>query len=299
MDTTEASFIAVDWGTTRLRASLVGRDGAVLDRTEADQGVQSVVAGGFPAALETACGSWLHTRPDLPVLMAGMVGSRNGWVEAPYVSCPCGPADLAGRMVSVDGPRSVAIVPGVDMRWPDGAYDVMRGEEVQVVGSGVRDGLVCLPGTHSKWVVVEAGRMTRFATFITGELYSAMAASFVGRLATTAGPDDVSAGLDAGLRVASAGGGLSRLLFQVRSQVLGGTLAGDAVRPFLSALLVAEEVAGAARLFGPLDAVHLIAAAPQLDTYQAALAQRGTRVSVVDPAAASLAGLSALMALRT
>ncbi len=299
MGASEAEFIAVDWGTTRLRATLVGRDGAVLDRTEADRGVQSVAAGGFPDALEATCGSWLATSPDLPVLMAGMVGSRNGWVEAPYVTCPCGPEDLAGRLVPIGGARAVSVVPGVDLRGPDGAYDVMRGEEVQVVGSGVRDGLVCLPGTHSKWVAVEAGRIVRFATFITGELYSAVAASFVGRLAAPAGPDDVPAGLGAGLRAAGAGGGLSRLLFQARTRVLGGTLEPDAVRPFLSALLVAEEVAGADALFGPLAAVHLVAAPPQLDVYRAVLATRGIQVTVADPAAASLAGLSRLMALKT
>ena len=292
---TDAAFIAVDWGTTRMRAWLVGPDRAVLDRTEADTGVQSVPAGGFPAALDAACAPWFAMRPDLPVVMAGMVGSRNGWVEAPYVACPCGPDELAGRLTRVAGARDVVIAPGVDVRWPDGAYDVMRGEEVQAIGTGVMDGLVCLPGTHSKWVEMAAGRIVRFASFITGELFAAMTASFVGRLATE--PED-AAGIAVGDRTATFPGGLSRLLFQARSQVLGGSLQPAAVRPFLSGLLVGQELAGAAALFGPCHAVHLVAANPQLEVYQAALERSGMAVEVVDPAKASLAGLARLFQAR-
>lgn len=291
-----AAFVAVDWGTTRLRASLVDSGGAVLDRTEADQGVQSVPAGGFPAVLERACGPWLADHGELPVVMAGMVGSRNGWVEAPYAPCPCGPEDLARAMLRVPGGRDVRIVPGVDISWPDGAYDVMRGEEVQAIGSGVTDGILCLPGTHSKWIAMSGGRIVRFATFITGELYAAMSASFVGRLA--AEPELLGEGLSAGAVAATFGGGLSRVLFQARAQVLGGELPAGGVRPFLSSLLVGQELIGAESLFGPCAAVHLVAAPPQREVYAAALARRGIAVTTIDPAAATLAGLRRVAAQR-
>lgn len=293
----QAAFIAVDWGTTRLRASLVDRVGTVLDRTEADQGVQSVPAGGFPAALERACGAWLADHDRLPVIMAGMVGSRNGWVEAPYVPCPCGAEDLARAVRPVQGSHDVRIVPGVDVRWPDGAYDVMRGEEVQAIGSGVTDGVLCLPGTHSKWIAMSGGRIVRFATFITGELYAAMAASFIGRLASE--PEMMSEGLTAGTLAAAFGGGLSRLLFQARSQVLAGDLPGGGVRPFLSSLLVGQELLGAENLFGSSETVHLVAAPPQREVYAAALVQRGTAVKIIDPAVATLAGLRRILAAQS
>lgn len=287
-------FIAVDWGTTRLRASLVDASGAVVDRTEADQGVQSIAAGGFPAELERTCGSWMADQSRLPVVMAGMVGSRNGWIEAPYVRCPCGPADLARAVLPVPGVHDVRIVPGVDVRWPDGAYDVMRGEEVQAIGSGVTDGLLCLPGTHSKWIAMSGGRIVRFATFITGELYAAMSTSFIGRLA--AEPEMLEDGLEAGSVAATFAGGLSRLLFQARAQVLGGDLPGGGVRPFLSSLLVGQELIGAENLFGSFTAVHLVATTPQRQVYKAALERRGVAVTTLDPAVATLAGLRLVLA---
>ena len=290
-----AAFVAVDWGTTRMRATLVGADGAVIDRQEAESGIQSVPPGGFPVALDALAGQWLSARPDLPVVMAGMVGSRNGWHEVPYVTCSCGPADLAAHLQRIEGRYDVRIVPGVDIRWPDGAYDVMRGEEVQALGAGVEDGLVCLPGTHSKWVEMAGGRIERFSTFITGELYAAMCQSFIGRLSEE--PGDPATGVEAGARMATLEGGLGRLLFQARTQVLGGDLTGRAVRPFLSSLIVGDEINGAEAVFGAVREVTLVAGPPQRDIYAVAFAQRGIPVTVVDPSAASLNGIARLAAL--
>ncbi len=291
------SFVAVDWGTTRLRASLIGSDGNVLDRSQSDAGVQSVGAGGFPAALDAACGDWMGSTPDIPVVMAGMVGSRNGWVEAPYVACPCGPAEIAARLVPVPGvDRDVQVVPGVDCRWADGAYDVMRGEETQALGTGVRDGLLSLPGTHGKWIEMVDGRIARFATFVTGELYAAVSASFVARLAEA--PDDPTAGQRIAVGAAAAPGGLTRQLFQARARVLAGDLDPHGVRPYLSRLLVEAEIAGALDLFGRPSVVHLVAGEPQLGVYRSALAERGLDVVVHQPAAVTLAGLKILMAAR-
>ena len=292
-----ASFVAVDWGTTRMRASLIGSDGVVLDRRQSDAGVQSVAAGGFPAALDAACGSWFTAFPRLPVVMAGMVGSRNGWVEAPYAACPCGPAEIAARLTPVPGVgRDVGIVPGADCRWPDGAYDVMRGEETQAIGTGVRDGLLSLPGTHGKWIEMVNGRIARFATFVTGELFAAVSTSFVARLAEA--PDDLEAGQRIAVDAAAAPGGLTRQLFQARARVLAGDLAPHGVRPYLSRLLVEAEIAGALDLFGRPAAVHLVAGEPQLGVYRSAFAERGLDVVVHEPAAVTLAGLKTLMAAR-
>lgn len=290
-------FIAVDWGTTRLRASLVGAAGDVLARAEADSGVQSVPPGGFPAALAAVCGAWFTAHPAIPVVMAGMVGSRNGWIEAPYLRSPCSLADLARGLIAVPGQdREILIVPGVDTRPADGGYDVMRGEETQVFGCALADGVVCLPGTHSKWVVVEAGRIVRFVTFITGEFFAAMSQSFVARLATT--PEDPEAGRAAARSAGAARGGLSRALFQARTRVLAGDMPPGAVRPFLSELLIEAELDGAADLFGRPDRLVLVAGEAQSGLYGDALAARGIAVEPVDPARATLEGLQRLMAAR-
>ncbi len=288
------AFIAVDWGTTRLRASLVGTDGAVAATTQSDAGVQSIAPGGFRAALDAACRPWFDAHPDLPVLMAGMVGSRNGWVEAPYAPCPAGADEIAARLLAVpDAGRSVSVVPGVDCRWPDGAYDVMRGEETQALGSGVRDGLLALPGTHGKWIEMRDGRIHRFATFVTGELFAAVSSSFIGRLAEE--PHEDPAAADLAAAAARAPGGLTRALFQARARALAGDLSPRGVRPFLSRLIVEAEIAGALDLFGRPDAVHLVAGEPQRSVYRAALAERGIPVQDYDTPAVTLAGLEIIM----
>ena len=296
-----ASFIAVDWGTTRLRVHLMAANGNVLASAGADSGVQNVSPGGFPAALEACCGSWLAQNPGIPVLMAGMVGSRNGWVEAPYAATPCGIADLAAACVKLqlDG-HGVRLVPGVDTRWPAGstggigAYDVMRGEETQALGLGLDHGLLCLPGTHSKWIELADGKIQRFATFITGELYAAMSASFIARLAEA--PELAQPAGAMGAAMAHLDGGLGRGLFQARSLVLGGDLPADGVKPFLSALLIADEIEGARKLFPGHSHVHLVAAEPQASIYAGLLAARRVKVSQTDPQAAFLAGLARVFA---
>ena len=292
---TAPAFVAIDWGTTRMRATLVGRTGDILGRAASESGVQSVPQGGYEAVLEDVCGPWFAAYPDIPVVMAGMVGSRNGWVEVPYVAPPCGGADLGRALHRVGGTRrAVFIVPGVDCRADDGSYDVMRGEETQAIGSALGDGLVCLPGTHSKWVAMAGGRITRFVTFATGELYAALTQSFVGRLAEE--PEDRIAGGALAERLANLPGGLTRSLFQARTQVLAGNVSGRAVRPFLSALLIEAEAAGARALFGAGVAVTLVAAEPQLSHYETILNRHGFKVTTTTPEDATLQGLKVLAA---
>lgn len=176
-----SDLIAIDWGTSRARAALIGPDGQVREQRESDDGILKVPPGGFEAVFERLCGNWLrtphdgaHTTPPL-CLMSGMVGSRNGWHEAAYAPRPAGPGDLPARLSWIAPGH--AIVPGL-MCEHEGMPDVMRGEEVQAFGAlallglSDADATLVLPGTHSKWVEVRAGRIQRFRTCMSGEFYA-------------------------------------------------------------------------------------------------------------------------------
>jgi 2-dehydro-3-deoxygalactonokinase len=166
-------LIAVDWGTSSLRGALLDGDGAVLEEVSAPAGILSVPAGGFAAVFQQHFAHWQQDS-GAPSLICGMAGSRQGWQEAPYCACPAGFADIASRLLWIE-PGRVALVPGLSCE-EGGVPDVMRGEETQVFGAldllGLQDALLVLPGTHSKWVQVSAGKIAQFRTFMTGELYA-------------------------------------------------------------------------------------------------------------------------------
>ena len=291
-------FVAVDWGTSRFRAHLV-EGGTVLARAEAEGGVSRLKEGEHRGVFWSACGPWLAAEPGLPVVMAGMVGSREGWVQVPYVDCPAGPAEIARGLTRVDlGEGCIgAIVPGLRSAAGE-AVDVMRGEETHLLGSGVTDGLVCLPGTHCKWALMDGGRIAAFATFLTGELYALLREhSMVGRPATEpADPGGFGRGLEAARREAERpGGGLLHLLFGARAATVTGRLAPAALGPYLSGLLTGHEIAGAIRLFGRPDRVTIVADPPRADLYRQALGREGIRVRIVGQEETLLAGLAAIL----
>jgi len=293
-ETGETSLIAVDWGTSRFRAFRLAATGEALDRVSADDGMSTVAPGGFGAVLERHCGTWMKEAPAAPVLMAGMVGSRNGWAEAAYAPCPASAESLAAALLAVDD--RVSIVPGVIARGADGA-DVMRGEETLIFGTGVTEGLVCLPGTHSKWAKVENGVIVDFATFMTGESYALYRnESLLGRLA--AEPDDLE-GFDEGLEASGHAGGLLNRLFQARARVLDGAMSGNRVGPYLSGLLIGAEVAGAFGRYGKGHTVTLVADGVLAQRYVAALRAQGIGLEIMTPERAFLDGLSIIDSRRS
>ena len=239
---TEPKLIGVDWGTSSLRAYLLGAGGVVLDRTSAPRGIMAVEDGRFGDALDAAIAPW---RGQAPILLAGMIGSRQGWREAPYVACPATLAALAAAVLPASGDVP-AIVPGV---LQGGTLPgVMRGEETQIMGaitSGA-DARVVLPGTHSKWVTVRGGRIERFRTFMTGELFAVLRRhSILGRFVTgePAAGDGASDAFRRGVETArTAGEGIGALLFTARSLVLTGQLEPDASLDYLSGLLIGDEI---------------------------------------------------------
>lgn len=254
-------LLALDWGTTHLRAFLM-RGGQVLQERGGDFGIQQL--GGqepvrFEAALAQLAGDWLAPWPALPVIACGMVGSAQGWREAPYAPTPADPQSLGAQCVQVQaqGGRTLHIIPGVLHRPAQGAPDVMRGEETQVAGAllahagwAARAEFV-LPGTHSKWVAVRDGRIVSVRTFMTGEVYAVMRAhSILGRLMPADAPApevEAQQAFDAGVRAAQEGsaGGLLHQLFSARTLGLAGGWPHALLADYLSGLLVGSELQGA------------------------------------------------------
>ena len=288
-------LIALDWGTTRARAFLISGAGEVLERRSADQGIQSVPSGGFPAAFEAIAGDLRKSAPEADIVLAGMVGSRNGWIEAHYVACPASPDEIAaaGMKVTLADGAPATILPGLSC--DEGAFDVMRGEETLIVGLGLEDGVACLPGTHSKWALIEGGRIIRFASFMTGEIYGLLRQhSILSRLAEEPTAADAARGAAEGLAASARPGGLLNTAFASRSEVLAGRMPGGAVGPYLSALLVGHEIAGAQALFGRGTVVHLVADGVLAESYGAALDSLGIQARVTPPEAAFVAGVRRL-----
>lgn len=285
-------LIALDWGTTRARAFLISETGEVLQRRIADQGIQSVPAGGYPAAFEALAGDFRRAAPDAAIVLAGMVGSRNGWIEAPYVACPASPAEIAAASIraALDGDTTATILPGLSC--DDGAFDVMRGEETLIVGLGLTEGIACLPGTHSKWAEIKGGRITRFASFMTGEVYGLLRnSSILSRLAEEPAEGDAVDGATRGRAAARRPGSLLNTAFAARTEVLAGRMRGGAVGPYLSALLVAQEIAGAEALFGRQQEIHLVADGALAASYTDALKAAGLSVKLTTPEDAFVAGI--------
>jgi 2-dehydro-3-deoxygalactonokinase len=237
------ALVAVDWGTTSARAYRLDADGNVQDRRSVALGVKHVRDGRFEAALAKLLGEFLDDAA--PRIACGMIGSRQGWVEAPYVDCPASLTALADRVVQA--PHDLlTIVPGVATRDAAGIPDVMRGEETQLlgaIGTGERGVLAVLPGTHSKWARVEHGRIVDFTTFMTGELYGVLIDhSMLGRLAGHEpgrfSRDAFSRGVARGL----ADGALAHDVFGARTLSLTGALESEHVADWLSGLLIGREV---------------------------------------------------------
>lgn len=229
-----ALVIAIDWGTTSFRAYRLDSQGTILETRSAPKGILAVPAGGFETVLHEQIQSW-H---DRPIVMSGMVGSRQGWVEAPYVPCPAGFGEIAAAMREVG--KGIWIVPGVSCRDESGVPDVMRGEETQVLGAE-RDGLFCLPGTHSKWVEVRAGRIERFSTAMTGEVYAVLKShSILGRMMEQGRTH--AAAFRSGVERSGEPGGLLHHLFGVRTKGLMGELDAAGSSSYLSGLLIGHEL---------------------------------------------------------
>ena len=302
-DATE--WVAVDWGTSILRAWGIDPVGGVTFAKASPQGMGKLVPEAFGGVLSALLADEVApVGPNLDVLICGMAGARQGWMEAPYLEAPADLSGLAFAAVCPPAPDSrlrPAILPGVCQKHA-GAEDVMRGEETQVLGLSLLlpgfAGTVLLPGTHSKWVAVSGRRIERFATSMTGELYEILCTHSVLRLSLAGnldGPDrdaGFTAGLEAGLEAPQR---LGALLFKVRAGSLLSGRQPDWCAGYLSGLLIGAEIGGQRDWLGDGE-VALIGGAELCALYARGLALLGARSRTIDATEATLAGLKAARA---
>jgi 2-dehydro-3-deoxygalactonokinase len=296
--TSTGVLIAVDWGTSNVRARLVEADGAVLAEARSDDGIGKLSAGEHEPAFERLVAGW----PKVPAIMAGMIGSRQGWREADYLPCPAATGALAKavvRFTASDG-RSMAIVPGVMLRTPERDGDVIRGEETQIVGllqgEPGFDGVVVMPGTHSKWVSVRTGTILDFQTVMTGELFDLLAHKSFLRHSVAQQAADLTASPDFALgvrRTVTENLPFLAALFSVRARALLADARPEDNLAYLSGLIIGGEIA-AARATGrlaPGTALRIVGSHALGRAYVEALALAGIEAHVLDGDGLALAGL--------
>jgi 2-dehydro-3-deoxygalactonokinase len=299
-------YILVDWGTSNFRAYLTDGTGRVIERRQDAEGIMAVADRNFEAVARRQIGSWLNDHDVESVQMSGMIGSRQGWVEAPYVECPASPDEAARRMVQAGSRGNFWIAPGVSRRSKSGHFDVMRGEETQIFGAiglaeregNSGDGLYCLPGTHSKWAEVRKGSIVDFSTYMTGEVYAVLCAhSILGRLMPADGPLD-EAGFDAGIERAFEDGGLLSHLFSARADVLLGAIKEGSARSYLSGILIGHELRDRRNSEAAKDGVRLIGDSRLAQLYRRGLERMGFASTMVDAETATIMGLIGLAERR-
>jgi 2-dehydro-3-deoxygalactonokinase len=290
-----SGLVGIDWGTTHRRACLLDADGALQDERADDQGMLAA-AGRHAEAFETLLSGWPR---HVPVVMSGMVGAASGWQEVPYLDAGTPLSELGRHLVplrAAPAGRRVVIVPGLRWRGAGGEVDVMRGEETQLLGAlvlGAPDGWFVLPGTHSKWVLMDGGVAVRWRTHMTGELFALLGRH--GTLAAFEGDVAVPDAFADGLR-AAAQGALTHTLFGCRARVVAGDMPPAHARSYLSGVLIGTEW-----LDTPTrpQQVHLIASAALAGPYETAARHLGVATVVHPPREVHLAALRYLLEAMT
>lgn len=295
--TAAADWIAVDWGSSNLRAWAMDASDGVVAEGAAPTGAVALAQDAFEPALLAVVGDWLAPGRRTDVIVCGMAGARGGWAEAPYARVPTSPGPASFAHAPTADPRlAVRILPGLSQ---DAPPDVMRGEETQIAGFLAREpgfeGVVCLPGTHTKWVHASAGEAVSFASYMTGEIFALLAERSVLRK-TVGGSgwseadflEAVEDGMGRPERVAAR-------LFGLRAEALLRGLEPERARARLSGLLIGAELAGARAYWLGRDVV-LIGADALAEAYRAALAPAGVAARRADATEMTRAGLAAARA---
>ncbi|GGL51993.1 2-dehydro-3-deoxygalactonokinase [Wenxinia marina] len=288
-------WLAVDWGTSNLRVWAMTGDGRALGLRTSDRGMGRLAPEQFEEALKECAGDWIAG--PVTAIACGMVGARQGWIEAPYIAVPAAPlGDRPVRAPTRTPGLSVHILPGMSQDRP---ADVMRGEETQIAGFLARspgwDGVMCLPGSHTKWVQVSAGEVVSFQTYMTGELFAALSGHTVLRHSVGGDGWDDAAFAEAVEDARAAPERLAARLFPLRAEGLLHGQTAAVARARLSGLLIGAELA-AARPYWLGQRVGLIGEGTLAGRYRAALEAQGVPVETADADAVTLAGLAAAWA---
>ncbi|MDO6727015.1 MAG: 2-dehydro-3-deoxygalactonokinase [Cognatishimia sp.] len=289
------ALVAVDWGTSNLRLTLLGADGETLGERSSDRGMGSLEPSEFEGALLELIDEDLPEGKVTPIICCGMVGARQGWQEAPYLTTPCKPPEgtRATRATVADPRISVWVLPGVMQTGP---ADVMRGEETQIAGYLAEnpdfDGVLCLPGTHTKWARISAGEIVSFQTFMTGEMFALLSKHSVLRHTVNGTDWDADAFKDAMSDAMSRPQGIAAKLFGLRADNLVGDMTPSQGKARLSGYLVGLELAGARPYWLGME-VALIGAPALSKLYQEGLAAQGVPSSIHPASDMTLSGLKA------
>jgi 2-dehydro-3-deoxygalactonokinase len=294
-----ASLLVCDWGSTHLRAWALDERGTAVSHAEFPFGVNVIPRGEAPRRFRETVRPALGAE-DLPALFCGAIGSNVGWRATPYVDCPAGLEDVAAGLSEVDA--RVWIAPGLRYHGPVG-IDVLRGEETKALGwigqgPARAEGrhLVCEPGTHPKWLEIEDGRVIRFLSAFTGELYAVLSSASI--LRSDGRVRDLAI-FDQGLAAAADGDALLNRIYTARSRVAGAGAEQATTGSYLSGLLIGAETAATPRLLGLEGApVVLLGEDPLRSLYARALARHGVAMALAEGGAAALAGLTAIGRLR-
>ena len=297
---TTQALLVCDWGSTHLRAWTLDAAGGVVAHAEFPFGINVIPRGDAPRRFAEDVRPKLQAE-GLTALLCGAIGSNVGWRAAPYVDCPTALAELAAGLVEVDA--GVWIAPGIRCESPVG-LDVLRGEDIKALGWLGLDPsrakgrhLICEPGTHPKWLVIEGGRIVRFLSAFTGELYAVLSSASILR---SDGQVHDLAVFDAGLAAAGDGDGLLNRIYTARSRVAGAGAPQASTGSYLSGVLIGAETAATPRLLGlEREPVVLLGEDPLRSLYARALARRGVATTPAAGEAAALAGLIAIARFRS
>jgi 2-dehydro-3-deoxygalactonokinase len=295
-------FVGINWGSTNFRAFLISAEGQAIDEYSAPAGIVALDRDGMVTMMDELASRWPGARP---VYASGMIGSNIGWIEVPYVQAPAGDTNLAKAAVATQiGKVCVRIVPGITCRRSfDGEPDILRGEEIELLGLAalrVIDGWVALPGTHTKWLRLENGRVLDFFSSMSGEIFDRLTAK--GLLASiVVGEAAEGEAFLAGVNVGRARRlGMGTLLFGARAQVMRGQLAKPDAASYIRGLLIGSEIADALAVYPMLvnKQIPLVGNGPLCGLYASALRSAGVSSEMVESRAACVQGFFALHRAR-
>lgn len=298
----DGHFIGIDWGSTNARALLFAPDGRIVEERDAPLGIKHIPPGGHRTAFEQLTAGWREAHGLIPALLSGMIGSRHGWREVPFITCPSKLTDLHHAIVPAPEVENVALIPGLSVT--QGQADVMRGEELQLLGLGqaaTRFDWVCIPGTHSKWIRADWPAVREFHTAMTGEVYAAVAEHtlFANLIPPASGPRPfVAAAFEAGLERSASPHGLLHALFGIRADVLLERLAAVEISDVISGLIIGTEIRHLLQQVPGKPRLALIAAASLQPRYQRALGYFDVAATAFDVKQVTADGFVAMMRSR-